>query len=485
MATKRTKRKPAKAAAKKSVKKSVKKSAKAAKPRSGGKSVAGAAASGLPKPSTKPWGKAGRALDGVRILDFTHVQSGPTCTQLLGYMGADCIKIERPGAGDITRGQLRDVKGADSLYFTMLNGNKRSITIESKHPKGREILDRLIKYCDVLVENFAPGALDRMGLTWEHIHKTNPRMIVASVKGFGPGPYEDCKVYENVAQCAGGAASTTGFREGPPLVTGAQIGDSGTGLHLAFGIVSALYQRMRTGRGQRVLCAMQDGVLNLTRVKLRDQQRLAHGPLTEFSQHGEGVPFGKAVPRAGNDSGGGQPGWILKCKGWESDPDSYVYFITQAPVWGAICDLIGKPEWKTDPDYATPNARLPRLKHIFATIEAWTMTKTKFEVMDICNAVDIPVGPILSMKEIAEEQSLRATGTVVEVDHPTRGKYLTVGNPVKMSDSITEVRRSPLLGEHTEEILGKVLGYSAEEIAEIKLSGAITPPEKPGKAEAA
>ncbi len=290
------------------------------------------------------------------------MQSGPTCTQLLGYMGADCIKVERPGVGDITRGQLRDVKGQDSLYFTMLNGNKRSITIDSKHPKGKEILERLIKHCDVLVENFAPGALDRMGLTWEYIHKTNPRMIVASVKGFGPGPYEDCKVYENVAQCAGGAASTTGFREGPPLVTGAQIGDSGTGLHLAFGIVCALYQRMRTGRGQKVLCAMQDGVLNLARVKLRDQQRLAHGPLTEYSQYGEGVPFGKAVPRAGNDSGGGQPGWILKCKGWETDPDAYIYFITQAPVWGPICDLIGKPEWKTDPDYATPPARLPRLQ---------------------------------------------------------------------------------------------------------------------------
>ncbi len=182
---------------------------------------------------------------------------------------------------------------------------------------------------------------------------------------------------------------------------------------------------------------MQDGVLNLARVKLRDQQRLAHGPLTEYSQYGEGVPFGKATPRAGNDSGGGQPGWILKCKGWENDPDAYIYFITQAPVWGAICDLIGKPEWKTDPDYATPPARLPRLKAIFATIEEWTMTKTKFEVMEICNAVDIPVGPILSMKEIAEEQSLRDTGTVVEVDHPTRGKYLTVGNPIKLSDSIT------------------------------------------------
>ena len=444
-----------------------------------------AASNGLPPPSKKPFGQAGKALDGVKILDFTHVQSGPTCTQLLAYMGADCIKVERPGVGDITRGQLRDVKGADSLYFTMLNANKRSITIDSKHPKGKEILERLIKHCDVLVENFAPGALDRMGLTWEYIHKTNPRMIVASVKGFGPGPYEDCKVYENVAQCTGGAASTTGFREGPPLVTGAQIGDSGTGLHLAFGIVTALYQRNRTGRGQKVFAAMQDGVLNLARVKLRDQQRLAHGPLTEYSQYGEGVAFGSAVPRAGNDSGGGQPGWILKCKGWETDPDAYIYFITQAPVWEAICDLIGKPEWKTDPDYAKPPARLPRLKHIFATIEEWTMTKTKFEVMDLCNAVDIPVGPILSMKEIAEERSLRDTGTVVEVDHLTRGKYLTVGNPVKMSDSVTEVKRSPLLGEHTEEILTEVLGYTIDEVTEIKGSGAITAPEKPAKAEAA
>ena len=444
-----------------------------------------AVASALPRPSSKPYGQAGKALDGVKILDFTHVQSGPTCTQLLAWFGADCIKVERPGVGDITRTQLRDVKGADSLYFTMLNHNKRSITIDSKHPKGKEILDRLIKHCDVLVENFAPGALDRMGLTWEYIHKTNPRMIVASVKGFGPGPYEDCKVYENVAQCTGGAASTTGFLDGPPLVTGAQIGDSGTGLHLALGIVAALYQRNRTGRGQRVLCAMQDGVLNLARVKLRDQQRLKHGPLTEYSQYGQNIPFKEATPRAGNDSGGGQPGWILKCKGWETDPNAYIYFITQAPVWGPICDLIGKPEWKTDPDYATPPARLPRLMQIFGVIEEWTKTKTKFEVMELCNAQDIPVGPILSMKEIAEEESLRKTGTVVEVDHPTRGKYLTVGNPIKLSDSISEVKRSPLLGEHTEEILTKVLGYSAKELAEIKSSGAITAPEKPAKAAAA
>src|SRR3982751_790717 len=313
----------------------------------------------------------GKALDGVRILDFTHVQSGPTCTQLLAWFGADVIKVERAGEGDITRGQLRDIPDVDSLYFTMLNHNKRSITVDAKSAKGKEILEGLVKRCDVLVENFAPGALDRMGFTWEKIQKVNPRMIVASVKGFGPGPYEECKVYENVAQCTGGSASTTGFLDGPPLVTGAQIGDSGTGLHLALGIVSALYQRNRTGRGQRVLCAMQDGVLNLSRVKLRDQQRLAHGPLTEYSQFGQNIPFGKAVPRAGNDSGGGQPGWILKCKGAPEDPDAYIYFITQAPVWGAICDVIGKPEWKTDADYATPPARLPRLKHIFSTIEQW------------------------------------------------------------------------------------------------------------------
>jgi formyl-CoA transferase len=473
------------AAAKKSSRKVVKLAAarKARKPAGKSKTARATVSNGtLPPPSTKPWGHDGKALDGVRILDFTHVQSGPTCTQLLAWFGADVIKVERPGVGDITRGQLRDVPNADSLYFTMLNHNKRSITIDSKHPQGKRVLDELIKRCDVLVENFAPGALDRMGLTWDYIHKLNPRMIVASVKGFGPGPYEECKVYENVAQCAGGAASTTGFRDGPPLVTGAQIGDSGTGLHLALGIVCALYQRKRTGRGQKVLAAMQDGVLNLCRVKLRDQQRLAHGPLTEYSQYGEGIPFGDSVPRAGNDSGGGQPGWILKCKGWETDPNAYIYFITQAPVWEPICDLIGEPGWKTDPDYATPKARLPRLKKIFDRIEQWTMTKTKFEVMEACNAVDIPVGPILSMKEIAEEPSLRKTGTIVEVDHPVRGKYLTVGNPIKLSDSISDVKRSPLLGEHTDEILQQVLGFGKDEIAEIKTSGALSAPEKKEKA---
>ncbi|MDX2287690.1 MAG: formyl-CoA transferase [Hyphomicrobiaceae bacterium] len=419
-----------------------------------------------------------KALEGIKILDFTHVQSGPTCTQLLAWFGADVIKVERPGEGDATRKQLVDVPGADSLYFTMLNHNKRSITIDTKNPKGKEILERLVRTCDVLVENFAPGALDRMGFSWERIQQLNPRMIMASVKGFGPGKYEDCKVYENVAQCAGGSASTTGFRDGPPLVTGAQIGDSGTGLHLALGIVAALYQREHSGRGQRVLAPMQDGVLNLCRVKLRDQQRIEKGPLKEYSQYGEGVPFGEAVPRAGNDSGGGQPGRILKCKGWETDPNAYTYFITQAAVWEKVCDVIGEPEWKTKPGYAKPHERLDKLNEIFARIEAWTMTKTKFEVMDICNPFDIPVGPILSMKEIAEDEGLRATGTIVEVDHPERGKYLSVGCPIKMSDSPVEVTRSPLLGEHTDEILTSVLGYTAEEAAALREIGATAPLKK-------
>ena len=413
-----------------------------------------------------------QALEGVRILDFTHVQSGPTCTQLLAWLGADVIKVERPGEGDATRGQLRDIPGVDSLYFTMLNHNKRSVTINTKSTHGLAVLDRLIATCDVLVENFAPGALERMGITWEHIQGINPRMIVASVKGFGPGPYEACKVYENVAQCAGGSASTTGMPDGPPLVTGAQIGDSGTGLHLALGIVAALYQRTTTGRGQKVLAPMQDAVLNLCRVKLRDQQRLERThTMHEYPQYPDGK-FGDAVPRAGNASGGGQPGAILKCKGWETDPNAYIYFITQSAVWPAVCQVIGEPDWVTDEAYATPQARLLHLKPIFARIEQWTMTMDKFEAMEILNRHDIPCGPILSMKEIASEPSLRATGTVVEVDHPKRGKYLSVGNPIKMSDSPTQVTRSPLLGEHTDEVLAQ-LGFSPDDVAQLRAEGAV------------
>ncbi len=414
-----------------------------------------------------------KALEGVRILDMTHVQSGPTCTQLLAWFGADVIKVERPGVGDATRGQLRDIPDVDSLYFTMLNHNKRSVTLNPKTETGKAIFAKLIEECDVMVENFAPGAIDRMGFPWEKIQEINPRMIYASVKGFGPGPYEDCKVYENVAQCTGGSASTTGEIGRFPMVTGSQIGDSGTGLNLALGIVTALYHREKSGRGQRVTCAMQDGVLNLCRVKLRDQQRLAHGPLKEYPQYPNGE-FGEAVPRAGNASGGGQPGWIVKCKGWETDPDAYIYVITQAAAFTGLAKAMGREEWlDEDHEWSTPEGRLPHLDQVFNEIEKWTMTRNKFEVMEILNPLNVPCGPILSMKELAEEPSLRATGTVVEVDHPERGKYLTVGNPIKLSASPSEVDRSPLLGEHTDEILIDVCGMSAEEIEAAKADGAV------------
>jgi formyl-CoA transferase len=415
-----------------------------------------------------------KPLEGIKIIDFTHVQAGPACTQLLAWYGADVIKVERPGAGDVTRSQLRDIPGVDALYFTMLNSNKKSLTLDTKTPEGKEVLTRLIKQSDVLVENFGPGALDRMGFTWEHIRELNPGMIVASVKGFSDGHhYEDLKVYENVAQCAGGAASTTGFDDGPPTVSAAALGDSNTGMHLAIGILTALHARNRNGgKGQKVAVSMQDSVLNLCRVKLRDQQRLDRiGYLEEYPQYPHGK-FSDVVPRGGNAGGGGQPGWVLKCKGWETDPNAYIYFTIQGHAWAPICRAIGKPEWIEDPAYMTASARQDKIFDIFATIEAWLADKTKFEAVNILRKFDIPCAPVMTMKELANDESLRASGTIAEVDHKERGKYLTVGSPIKFSDLKVEITGSPLLGEHTNEVL-ETLGYSSREIAALHEAKAV------------
>jgi formyl-CoA transferase len=414
-----------------------------------------------------------KPLDGIRIIDFTHVQAGPACTQLLAWYGADVIKVERPGAGDVTRSQLRDVPGADALYFTMLNGNKRSLTLDTKTQEGKEVLEKMIKTSDVMVENFGPGALDRMGFSWKRIQELNPKMIMASVKGFSDGhSYEDLKVYENVAQCAGGAASTTGFWDGPPTVSAAALGDSNTGMHLAIGILTALMQREKTGRGQKVSCSMQDAVLNLCRVKLRDQQRLDKvGYLEEYPQYPHGS-FTDVVPRGGNAGGGGQPGWVLKCKGWETDPNAYIYFTIQGHAWEPITKALGKPEWATDPAYMTAEARQDKIFDIFATIEDWLKDKTKYEAVDILRKFDIPCAPVLSMKELAASPDLRKSGSIVEVDHKVRGKYLTIGSPIKFSDLEIEVKPSPVLGEHTDEVLAD-LGYSSDDIAKLHAAKAV------------
>ncbi|MFI1203416.1 formyl-CoA transferase [Streptomyces sp. NPDC020883] len=407
-----------------------------------------------------------KALEGIRVLDMTHVQSGPSATQLLAWLGADVVKVEAV-TGDITRRQLRDVPDADSLYFTMLNCNKRSVTLNTKTPRGEELLARLIARSDVLVENFGPGAVDRMGFTWERIQEINPRIVYASIKGFGEGPYTAFKAYEVVAQAMGGAMATTGFEDGPPLATGAQIGDSGTGVHCVAGILAALFQRTRTGRGQRVNVAMQHAVLNLCRVKLRDQQRLAHGPLAEYPNE----DFGDEVPRSGNASGGGQPGWAVRCA--PGGPNDYVYVIVQPVGWRPLTELIGRPELAVDPDWATPEARLPKLSKMFRFIEEWSSTLPKWEVLARLTAHDIPCGPILSTKEIIEDPSLAADGTVVEVEHPQRGTFTTVGSPLKLSDSPVEVRRSPLLGEHNAEVYGAEMGLDEEELRVLQAEGVI------------
>ena len=419
-----------------------------------------------------------KALEGVKILDFTHVQSGPTCTQLLAWFGADVIKVERAGVGDITRGQLRDIPNVDSLYFTMLNHNKRSITIDSKNKKGMEILERLVKKCDVLVENFAPGALDRMGLTWERIQQLNPRMIYASVKGFGPGPYEDCKVYENVAQAMGGAMSTTGVPDGAPFVTGAQIGDSGTGLHLAIGLLAALRQAEKTGQGQYVEVAMMDGVMNLCRVKFRDHQRLTRGDLAEYS-----VPTYKGmgdVPRAGNDSGGGQLGNAIHCK--PHGANDWLYVVVQEAVWEdlgkRIGPEVGMPDMAADPRFAKISDRRKNQNLMWTLINKFAEKYTKRELMAILNPLDVPCGPIMSTEDLATDEHVRGRDMWVELDHPQRGKWFNVGMPIKLSASPVVIKRSPTLGEHTDEVLQEVLGYQKEKITALKSAGAFSIPPK-------
>jgi formyl-CoA transferase len=407
-------------------------------------------------------------LTGIKVIDFTGVQAGPACTQMLAWFGADVLKVERVTGGDVTRHQLRDIPGVDALYFTMLNSNKRSLAINTRTPEGKEVMEKLIRESDVLVENFAPGAMDRMGLSWEHIHELNPRLIFGSVKGFDDdSPWSDLKVYDNVAQCAGGAASTTGFWDGPPTISGAALGDSNTGMHLLIGILTALLSREKTGLGQKVAVSMQDAVLNLCRVKLRDQQRLERlGYLEEYPQYPNGT-FTDVVPRGGNAGGGGQPGWVLKCKGWETDPNAYIYFTLQEQNWQRTCRAIDKPEWIDDPAYTTAEARQPHIFDIFAEIEKWLADKTKYEAVDILRKYEVPCAPVFSMKEIADDPALRKSGTVVEVDQKERGTYLTVGSVIKFSDFTPEITGAPLLGEHTDEVLAS-LGYDPDAIARMR-----------------
>ena len=415
-----------------------------------------------------------QALKGVRILDMTHVQAGPTCSQLLAWMGADVIKFENP-QGDATRGQLRDVPNADSLYFTMLNCNKRSITVNMKTEEGKQVFVDLLKKCDIVMENFGPGVLERFGFPWEKIRSINPKIVMGSIKGFGSsGPYADFKAYENVAQAMGGAMSTTGVPEGPPFVTGAQIGDSGTGLHLAIGLLAALRQAEKTGKGQYVEVAMMDGVMNLCRVKFRDHQRLTRGSLSEFSvetRQGMG-----AVPRAGNDSGGGQLGNAIHCK--PHGPNDWLYVVVQEAVWEDLAKLIGGETLATDPRFSKISERRKNQNEMWRIITEFAANHTKREFMALLNPIDVPCGPIMSTEDLADDEHVRGRDMWIELDHPQRGKWFNVGMPIKLSDSPAQIRRSPTLGEHTDEILEEVLGYEKEKINKLRSAGAFSVPPK-------
>jgi len=420
------------------------------------------------------------ALKGIRILDMTHVQAGPTCSQLLAWMGADVIKLEPPH-GDATRAQLRDVPNADSLYFTMLNCNKRSITVNMKSSEGKTVFVDLLKTCDIIMENFGPGVLDRLGFTWDKVHEINPSIVMGSIKGFGSsGPYADFKAYENVAQAMGGAMSTTGVPDGPPFVTGAQIGDSGTGLHLAIGLLAALHYRERTGQGQYVEVAMMDGVMNLCRVKWRDHQRLARGPLPEYSV-GTHQGMG-ATPRAGNDSGGGQLGNAVRCS--PGGPNDFIYIVVQEAVWDPLARRIGPevgmPNLASDPKFATISARRHHQVDMWEILGEFALRHTKRELMTILNELDVPCGPIMSTEDLANDEHVRGRDMWVELDHPQRGKWWNVGMPIKLSASPARIERSPTLGEHTDEVLSQVLGYDGDKVAALRQAGAFsTPPKNP------
>jgi len=409
-----------------------------------------------------------KALSGIRVLDMTHVQAGPSCSQLMGFLGADVIKLEPP-TGDVTRSQLRDIPNVDSLYFTMLNCNKRSITVNLKNPMGKEVFTDLIRSCDVLMENFGPGVMHRLGFSWEHVHTINPKIIMASVKGFGnEGPYADFKAYENVAQAMGGSMSTTGVLDGPPMVTGAQIGDSGTGIHFLAAILAALIQRERTGRGQFVECAMMDSVMNLCRVKFRDHQRLQRGPLSEYSIQ----QFEDFTPRAGNDSGGGQLGNAVPCK--PGGANDYLYVVVQEAVWPALAKRIGGDELASDSRFIDIDVRRRNQAEMWRLIGEFASNYTKWELMSVFNEINVPCGPIMSTKDLMNDEQAKLREMVVEVPHPERGSFVNVGCPLKLSDSPVEVRRSPLLGEHTEEIVRDLLGYKDEHIENLRNAGAFS-----------
>jgi formyl-CoA transferase len=394
------------------------------------------------------------ALAGIRVVDLTNNQAGPSCGQMLAWLGADVVKVEEPGKGDIARHTHADRPDADSLFYLLFNTNKRSLTLNLKSAPAKEVLHKLLATSDVLLENFGPGVLDRLGFGYEALRAAYPRLVYASIKGFGSwGPHADFKSYEPIAQAMGGAMSVTGFADAPPTFTWPSIGDSGTGMHCVIGILAALMQRQTTGQGQHVEVSMQDAVVNLIRVSLRDHQRL-----------------GRVQERRGNQLGTTVPGTTYRCH--PGGPNDYVFVFAQQQFWHPLLEAIGRDDLVGDARYETPEARWERRLEVDALVEAWTSTRTKHDVMRVLAGAGVPCGACQDTGEILTDPHLLARDMVVEVKHPVRGSYLTPGNPVKLSSSPTTITAAPLLGQHTEEVLAS-LGYDAATIERLRAERAI------------
>ena len=418
-------------------------------------------------------------LAGIKVIDWTQVQSGPSSTQHLARHGADVIKLEKVHGGDPTRNEMNDVDGSYSLYYLQLNANKKSLTLDMKDDAGKKVLTDLLKDADVFVENIGPGDVEKLGFGWEQVHAINPKCIMASLKGFNQGSrYAHVKAFEPVAQCAGGAASTTGWNTGDfnvPTQSGAALGDSNTGMHLCIGILAALMQREHTGEGTYVYQSMQNAVLNLCRIKLRDQLILDH--LHELSYYAcyPGYKWGKAVPRPENAEGGLVLGWCYRAKGWETDPNAYVYIVIQQSPKGFenFCNALGFQDWLTDPKFSTPNARDEHKAEVYARVEQFTMQYDKDTLTTMLGEKGVPVGPVLDWYELENDPDLNSDGTIVTIDQDeARGSFKTIGLPFSLANYKPDYKRAPNLGENNVEIL-KGLGYTDDQIAQMEQAGVI------------
>jgi len=391
-----------------------------------------------------------KALEGIRVLDLSQFEAGPSCAETLAWLGADVIKIEPP-SGEQSRRGLSERPDVDSVFFCLLNCNKRAVTLNLKSDRGKQIFTELVKTADVVLENLGPGSMERLGFGYEDLARINPRIISASVKGFGStGPYATYNSFEMIAQAMGGVMALTGEKDGPPLRIESGLGDTGSGLHAAIGILAAIVQRQVTGVGQRIEVAQMDVVVNLTRIHYRDFY-LGVDP----------------IPRKGNRSPAACPSNTYKCKPF--GPNDYVFIHTaNIEMWKALTKVLGRPELGDDPRYQTREGRMAEQAQLEAMVEAFTATRTKHEVMELMGRAGVPCGAVLDSTEVMHNEHLRQRGMIVDIDHPTRGMMPTPGNPIRMSDSPTEVIRAPLLGEHNAEVYGKELGLGEDDLAALK-----------------